>query len=72
MKTKFDKNLLDSMSKNLNNWKGPFYFNSKDPRFMVPKRHPGFGWTLNFADPLSYVAIVVFILVIVAIIFLTK
>jgi uncharacterized membrane protein len=25
------------------------YVNPGDPRIWVPKRRPGFGWTLNFA-----------------------
>lgn len=48
MKSKPDKQFLDSMSKDPGYWKGPFYFNRKDPRLMVPKIHPFLGWTLNF------------------------
>ncbi|MDQ1138673.1 MAG: DUF5808 domain-containing protein [Pedobacter agri] len=37
------------------NWKlGLFYFNKKDSRLFVPKRIKILGWTLNFANPLSY------------------
>ena len=37
------------------NWRaGVFYFNRKDPRLIVPKRNPMLGWTLNFANPLTY------------------
>jgi len=35
-------------------WKlGVFYFNPDDARLFVPKRQPGFGWTLNHANPWS-------------------
>jgi uncharacterized membrane protein len=46
---------------------GLFYFNREDPRVFIPKRNPGFGWTLNFASPFSY--IVIFAIIIVAVIF---
>jgi uncharacterized membrane protein len=56
MKLKKDNQYLDTMSRNPAFWKGPFYFNRKDPRLMVPKLHPSMGWTLNFANPGAYVA----------------
>jgi uncharacterized membrane protein len=65
MKTKPDKQFLDMMSKDPGNWKGPFYFNRKDPRLMVPKLHPSLGWTLNFASPHSYFAIAAIIAIII-------
>ena len=68
MKTKLEKELLDTMSKNPNNWKGAFYFNRKDPRLMVPKFYPSMGWTLNFANPYTYL----FVIAILIIIFATK
>lgn len=54
MKNKLDKQILDAMSKNPSNWKGPFYFNNKDPRLVVPKLNPYLGVTLNFASPYTY------------------
>jgi len=48
MKKKVEKEIIDSNSKNPNNWKGIFYVNSKDPRIIVPKINSSFGWTLNF------------------------
>lgn len=66
MKTKHDKEILDSMSKNPNNWRGIFYFNRKDPRLIVPKLYPSMGWTLNFSSPYSYLFIIAIILIIVA------
>ena len=66
MKTKLDKEILDTMSKNPNNWKGVFYFNRKDPRLMVPKLYPSMGWTFNFASPYSYILILSIVLIIIA------
>ncbi|ANI89856.1 hypothetical protein A9P82_11500 [Arachidicoccus ginsenosidimutans] len=46
-------------------WKwGVFYFNKDDVRLFIPKRNPFFGWTINFASPLS---ILFFILLMVLI-----
>lgn len=59
------KDTLDKWHQDPNNWKfGIFYFNREDKRIFPPKRIAQFGWTVNFANPLS-------ILVIVAIIALT-
>ena len=65
MKTKHDPQFLDNMSKDPSNWKGPFYFNRKDPRLMVPKLHPSLGWTLNFASPFAYITFALLIAIIV-------
>ena len=49
------------MTKNTNendpeNYKwGIFYFNPDDLRAIVHKRNKWMGWTLNFAQPLSWV-----------------
>ncbi len=45
MKSKLEKAILDTMSKNPNNWKGVFYFNPKDPRLLVRKINPRMGWS---------------------------
>lgn len=46
----------DLEQENPENWKlDIFYFNKKDPRFIVPKRLKILGWTFNFARPISYV-----------------
>jgi SagB-type dehydrogenase family enzyme len=65
MKKKYDQEFLNNMSRDPSNWKGPFYFNRRDPRLMVPKLHPSMGWTLNFASPMAYIAIGVLIAIIV-------
>ena len=65
MKTKLDKEFIDNMSKDPGNWKGPFYYNRKDPRLMVPKLYSSLGWTLNFASVYAYIAIAALILIII-------
>jgi uncharacterized membrane protein len=57
MKIKLDQQILDTMSKDPGNWKGPFYYNRKDTRLMVPKLYPRMGWTINFAYPYSYITL---------------
>ena len=37
---------------------GIFYFNSNDPRTIVPKMNQSLGFTLNFASMWSYILIV--------------
>ena len=44
------------------NWKfGIFYFNPKDPRIMPPKKIKAMGWTVNFANPVSILIMVILI-----------
>jgi uncharacterized membrane protein len=66
MKKNLSKEYLDNMSKDPSNWKGPFYFNKKDPRVIVPKLHPSMGWTLNFASPYSVMAMIALLAIIAA------
>lgn len=64
------KETLEQWHKDPNNWKlGIFYFNPKDKRVFPPKRIAQFGWTMNFANPISVLAIVV---IIVATILITR
>lgn len=67
MKSKYDNEYLDAMSKNPGNWRGPFYFNRRDPRLLVPKLNKSLGWTLNFSRPGAYIAILALIALIVII-----
>jgi uncharacterized membrane protein len=67
MKTNLDKQFLDTMSKDPGYWKGPFYYNRKDPRLMVPKLHPSLGWTLNFASPYAYLTLIALIGVVIVV-----
>ncbi|PLX04615.1 MAG: hypothetical protein C0595_02580 [Marinilabiliales bacterium] len=58
------------MSKNPDNWKWIFYVNRKDPRIIVPKMNPSFGWTLNFGHVYAYLGIGLIILIVVVFQFL--
>ena len=65
-----NKETLEQWHKDPDNWKlGIFYFNPKDKRIFPPKRNERFGWTINFANPLSVLAILV---VIALAVFITK
>ena len=45
------------------NWKwGIFYFNKNDKRIFPPKRDKYAGWTVNFANPYSILAIIVLLI----------
>lgn len=47
------------MSDELRKYKwGIFYYDRKDRRIFVPKRNRLMGWTLNFANPFSYLIII--------------
>jgi uncharacterized membrane protein len=37
---------------------GIFYYNKDDKRIFPPKRNPNLGWTINFANPYSFLAFV--------------
>jgi uncharacterized membrane protein len=60
---------MSTPNKEINHYKfGIFYYNPNDRSVFVPKRIKYLGWTLNFANPLSYgILIAIF-----AIIFLVK
>jgi uncharacterized membrane protein len=72
MSKKIKKEILNTVSKNPGNWRGPIYFNRKDYRLMVPKQNPSLGWTLNFASPYAYVILVAIILIAIAARYLFK
>lgn len=60
-----DKEMLDQWHRDPNNWiLGVFYYNPKDKRIFPPKRIAAFGWTINFANPYSLVALVAVLLLI--------
>jgi len=47
------------------NWKlGILYFNKKDKRLFPPKRSY-LGWTVNFANPLSVMALFAIVLLVI-------
>ncbi|AZA78627.1 hypothetical protein EG347_14465 [Chryseobacterium sp. G0186] len=52
-----------------NHWKlGIFYYNKDDKRLFPPKRNKFLGWTVNFANPYSilamFLAITIFIFIV--------
>lgn len=65
MKNKMDKVILETMINNPENWKGPFYFNRKDYRIIVPKRNKLTGYTLNYASPYTYLSLAAIAIIVV-------
>ena len=55
---KFTKEEIEQWRKDNN--QGWFYFNKNDSNLFVPKRY-GFGRTINFAHPVSWVFVIVII-----------
>lgn len=53
---------LDTLNKwhdDPSNWKfGIFYYNKEDKRIFPPKRLAILGWTVNFANPYSYLSLI--------------
>ncbi|MBC7696685.1 MAG: hypothetical protein H7141_14705 [Burkholderiales bacterium] len=63
-----NKETLDQWSKDPDNWfLGIFYFNRIDKRIFPPKRISQLGWTINFANPFSVLAIIGIISLIIVI-----
>ena len=53
-----DNKTLEEWHKDPANWKlGIIYFNKKDKRIFPPKRLKPLGWTVNFANPKSILAL---------------
>jgi uncharacterized membrane protein len=53
-----DKETLNAWHNDPANWKlGIFYYNKLDKRILPPKRIQGMGWTVNFANPVSYLTV---------------
>jgi uncharacterized membrane protein len=53
-----NKEIFDQWHNDPSNWRfGVFYYNKKDKRLFPPKRLRGFGWTINFANPYSYLTL---------------
>jgi len=56
-----------------NNWVwGMFYYNPEDPRLFPPKKFKELGWTTNFANPKSVLALLLIIAPPLIIIFLAR
>jgi uncharacterized membrane protein len=55
------------------NWRmGIFYYNKKDQRLFPPKRIKGFGWTVNWANPYSYLSLLGFVILFITIVFFSS
>jgi uncharacterized membrane protein len=65
MKSKMNQQLEIMKSSNPDNWIGGFYVNSEDSRIFVRKKSR-MGWTLNFGNRYTYVAIAFIILAVIA------
>ncbi|OFX20511.1 MAG: hypothetical protein A2041_10375 [Bacteroidetes bacterium GWA2_31_9b] len=56
----------NNQTQNPNNYKwGILYFNKKDTRLFAPKLESQRGWTINFANPLSYIFIILLIIILI-------
>ena len=53
---------LDRLWNDPNSWGTWTYRCEADPRLVVPKRAPWAGWTVNFAHPLAWPAIIASVL----------
>ncbi|MCX6152712.1 MAG: DUF5808 domain-containing protein [Candidatus Kapabacteria bacterium] len=63
----------DEWHNNPSNWKlGIFYYNKSDPRLFPPKRIWWTGWTVNFANPFSILALIGLILAIFVLMYFFK
>ena len=63
LKEKPSAEILQQWHNDPSNWKlGVLYFNKEDKRIFPPKRINGLGWTINFANPYSVLALLVLIL----------
>jgi uncharacterized membrane protein len=61
---------IEAWHKDPANWKlGIFYFNREDKRLFPPKRIAMLGWTINFANPLSFLALAILV---TSVYFITK
>jgi uncharacterized membrane protein len=72
-KDKPDKELFDQWHDDPSNWRmGIFYYNKKDKRLFPPKRLRGLGWTVNFANPYSFLTLLVIIILILVVVIYGK
>jgi len=46
-------------------WYGPFYYNKKDPRIIVPNLNASLGGTYNWANPYAILILIVIVVSIV-------
>lgn len=60
MRSEYDDQGGDKMEQDPHNyiW-GIFYFNPRDRRIILPKKNPSMGLTLNFANPYTYLILMI-------------
>lgn len=64
-KNRIENEKPDESGSDPSNWKwSVFYYNKNDKRIFPPKRNKYMGWTVNFANPVSVVALVSIIILI--------
>ena len=67
-KTSHTQKQEDKWHNDPKNWKlGIFYYNKQDKRIFPPKRNKYLGWTINFANPISIIVLVLLVMILVAI-----
>ena len=72
-KEKPGKESYDQWHDDPSNWRGGiFYYNKKDKRLFPPKRLRSFGWTVNFANPYSFLTLLVIIILILVVVIYGK
>lgn len=60
--TNLTQETLDQWHNDPSNWKlGIFYYNKQDKRLLPPKRIKQLGWTVNFANPMSILAVILLV-----------
>jgi hypothetical protein len=58
MSSKLPRGTLEALWGDPDNWRpGGIYYCKSDPRIIVPKRNRAYGWTMNFANNLSWLAL---------------
>lgn len=66
-KEKPNEETLNQWHADPDNWRlGIFYFNRKDKRIFPPKKIKALGWTVNFANPISILSIVLIVVLVYA------
>jgi uncharacterized membrane protein len=73
MRSKFNPGNFNRLEKNPDHYKwGIFYFNPDDTRIILPKQNQWMGWTMNFANPWSYVILGSFIIIALIVAYYSK
>ena len=63
------KEIFDAWHDDTKNWIfGIFYYNKLDKRIFPPKRIKYLGWTINFANPYSYLTLLAIVAAFIAIV----